>query len=226
MVVDKTPKKYLIELVIIFTGISGSFLVDEYREDLEINRQIKKSFVALKSELLSDEQGLKNLIALYDSTEVYYSYILDIEKLEKLDLKTKDRVWFLNSTPWGNQLNLSVFKSMEASGILYKISDDTLRNQILKLYQKVYEKYHDLVDYDLTHIQKMDDIVLKNFILTTKGSFWNINWGKNKNYSQLRDNIELKNYVSANRATKYMLSKNAKLVIDEIRKTISIIDDY
>jgi hypothetical protein len=226
MVVDKTPKKYLIELVIIFTGISGSFLVDEYREDLEINRQIKKSFVALKSELLSDEQGLKNLIALYDSTEVYYSYILDIEKLEKLDLKTKDRVWFLNSTPWGNQLNLSVFKSMEASGILYKISDDTLRNQILKLYQKVYEKYHDLVDYDLTHIQKMDDIVLKNFILTTKGSFWNINWGKNKNYSQLRDNIELKNYVSANRATKYMLSKNAKMVIDEIRKTISIIDDY
>ncbi len=52
---DKTPKKYLIELVIIFTGISGSFLVDEYREDLEINRQIKKSLVALKSELLNDE---------------------------------------------------------------------------------------------------------------------------------------------------------------------------
>jgi len=73
---DKTPKKYLIELVIIFTGISGSFLVDEYREDLEINRQIKKSLAALKSELLSDEQSLKNLIALYDSTEVYYNYII------------------------------------------------------------------------------------------------------------------------------------------------------
>ena len=223
---DKTPKKYLIELVIIFTGISGSFLVDEYREDLEINRQIQKSLAALKSELLSDEQSLKNLIALYDSTEVYYNYIIDVEKLEKLDLKTKDRVWFLNSTPWGNKLNLSVYKSMEASGVLYKISDDTLRNQILKLYQKVYEQYHQLVDYDLTHIQKMDDIVLKNFILTTKGSFWNINWQKNKNYSQFRDNMELKNYVSANRATKYMLSKNAKKVIEEIRNTMSIIDDY
>jgi len=223
---DKTPKKYLIELVIIFTGISGSFLVDEYREDLEINRQIQKSLAALKSELLSDEQSLKNLIALYDSTEVYYNYIIDVEKLEKLDLKTKDRVWFLNSTPWGNKLNLSVYKSMEASGVLYKISDDTLRNQILKLYQKVYEQYHQLVDYDLTHIQKMDDIVLKNFILTTKGSFWNINWQKNKNYSQFRDNMELKNYVSANRATKYMLSKNAKKVIEEIRNTMSIIDVY
>ena len=223
---DKTPKKYLIELVIIFTGISGSFLVDEYREDLEINRQIQKSLAALKSELLSDEQSLKNLIALYDSTEVYYNYIIDVEKLEKLDLKTKDRVWFLNSTPWGNKLNLSVYKSMEASGVLYKISDDTLRNQILKLYQKVYEQYHQLVDYDLTHIQKMDDIVLKNFILTTKGSFWNINWQKNKNYSQFRDNMELKNYVSANRATKYMLSKNAKKVIEEIHNTMSIIDVY
>ena len=73
---DNTPKKYLIELVIIFTGICGSFLIDEYREDLEINRQIKKSLGALKPELLSDEQSLKNLIALYYSTEVYYNYII------------------------------------------------------------------------------------------------------------------------------------------------------
>ena len=56
---NNTVKKYLLEFVIIFSGISGSFLVDEYREDLEINRQIKKSLLALKSELLDDVENLE-----------------------------------------------------------------------------------------------------------------------------------------------------------------------
>ena len=54
---NNTTKKYLLEFVIIFSGISGSFLVDEYREDLEINRQISKSLLAIKSELLDDERN-------------------------------------------------------------------------------------------------------------------------------------------------------------------------
>ena len=223
---NNTVKKYLLEFVIIFSGISGSFLVDEYREDLEINRQIQKSLLALKSELLDDVENLTGLISLYDSSEEYYDYIINTEKLKKLDLSTKNKVWRLNSTPWGNKLNLSVFQSMEASGVLYKISNETLRNQILSLYQKTYEKYHHIVDYDLTHIQKMDDIVLKSFILTKRDVFWNINWQENKNFIQLKDNIELKNYISANRSTKYMLSKNAEKVIAQINKTISIIDNY
>ena len=148
---NNTVKKYLLEFVIIFSGISGSFLVDEYREDLEINRQIKKSLLALKSELLDDEENLKGLISLYDSSEEYYDYIINTEKLKKLDLSTKNKVWRLNSTPWGNKLNLSVFQSMEASGVLYKISNDTLRNQILSLYQKTYEKYHHHIHYWQLH---------------------------------------------------------------------------
>ena len=112
------------------------------------------------------------------------------------------------------------------STLLYKISNDSLRNQILSLYQNTYERYHHIVDYDLTHIQKMDDLALKSFVLTEKDVFWNIDWNVNQNFIQLENNIELKNYISANRSNKYMLSKNAKKVITEIKKTISIIDNY
>ena len=223
---NNTIKKYLLEFVIIFSGISGSFLVDEYREDLEINRQISKSLLAIKSELLDDERNLNGIIDLYDSSEFYYDYMLDIEELKKLDLSTKNKIWNYFSTPWGNKLNLSVFRSIEASGLLYKISNDSLRNQILILYQNTYERYHHIVDYDLTHIQKMDDLALKSFVLTEKDVFWNIDWSVNQNFIQLENNIELKNYISANRSNKYMLSKNAKKVITEIKKAISIIDNY
>lgn len=47
-------KKYLIELLVIFVGISASFLVDEYRENIEIDRQVEKSLHSLKAELNSD----------------------------------------------------------------------------------------------------------------------------------------------------------------------------
>ena len=142
---NNTTKKYLLEFVIIFSGISGSFLVDEYREDLEINRQISKSLLAIKSELLDDARNLNGIIDLYDSSEFYYDYMLDVEELKKLDLSTKNKIWRYFSTPWGNKLNLSVFRSIEASGLLYKISNDSLRNQILSLYQNTYERVELLI---------------------------------------------------------------------------------
>ena len=71
----------------------------------------------------------------------------------------------------------------------------------------------------------MDDLALKSFVLTEKDIFWNIDWNVNQNFIQLENNIELKNYISANRSNKYILSKNAEKVITEIKKTISVIDN-
>ena len=47
------------------------------------------------------------------------------------------------------KLNLLI--AMEASGIIYKIDNDSIR-KILDLYQNGYERYHHVIDYDLTHI--------------------------------------------------------------------------
>ena len=55
-------KKYFIELMVIFVGISASFLVDEFREDLEIDKQVRKSLYSLQKELNNDIIHLKNLI--------------------------------------------------------------------------------------------------------------------------------------------------------------------
>ncbi|OUW38094.1 MAG: hypothetical protein CBD44_01715 [Flavobacteriaceae bacterium TMED184] len=219
-------KKYLIELLVIFVGISASFLVDEYREDIEIGRQVRKSLHSLKTELNSDVKDLKTLIANIDSTDEHFSYILNFNAKSLVDKIVLDKAWQAVTTPRGGKLNLSVYNSMEASGIIYKIDDDSIRNEILDLYQNGYEWYHHVIDYDLTHIQKMDDIILKDFVLLTDNKSWNLDWSKDSNIDQMFNNNELRNYIAANRGTKNIMKNRAKRLIGRIERVTQIIDKY
>ena len=198
-------KKYLIELLVIFVGISASFLVDEYREDLEIDKQVRKSLYSLQKELNSDVEHLKNLINNIENSDDQFSFILSLKTSQSFTDSVLDKAWQTVTTPRGGKLNLSVFNAMEASGIIYKIDNDSVRGQILDLYQNGYERYHHVIDYDLTHIQKMDDIILKNFSLRIDNTSWNLDWNENSNIEQIVKNSELRNYIAANRGTKNII---------------------
>ena len=219
-------KKYLIELLVIFVGISASFLVDEYREDLEIDKQVKKSLYSLQKELNSDIEHLKNLIKNIENSDDQFSFILSLEASQSLTDSVLDKAWQTVTTPRGGKLNLSVFNAMEASGIIYKIDNDSIRAQILDLYQNGYERYHHVIDYDLTHIQKMDDIILKNFSLRIDNTSWNLDWNENSNINQIVENSELRNYIAANRGTKNIMKIRSKALIEKINKVIELINKY
>ena len=115
---------------------------------------------------------------------------------------------------------------MEASGIIYKIDNDSVRGQILDLYQNGYERYHHVIDYDLTHIQKMDDIILKNFSLRIDNTSWNLDWNENSNIEQIVKNSELRNYIAANRGTKNIMKIRSKALIEKINKVVELINKY
>ena len=219
-------KKYLIELIVIFVGISASFLVDEFREDLEIDKQVRKSLYSLKKELNNDIMHLKNLIKNIENSDNQFSFILNLEFSQSLKDTILDKAWQTVTTPRGGKLNLSVFNAMEASGIIYKIDNDSIRGEILNLYQNGYERYHHVIDYDLTHIQKMDDIILKNFSLRVDNTSWNLDWSKKSNIDQIVKNSELRNYIAANRGTKNIMKMRAKALIENINKVVNLIDTY
>ena len=219
-------KKYFIELIVIFVGISASFLVDEFREDLEIDKQVSKSLYSLQKELNNDIIHLENLIKNIENSDNQFSYILNLELSKSLKDSVLDKAWQTVTTPRGGKLNLSVFNAMEASGIIYKIDNDSIRGEILDLYQNGYERYHHVIDYDLTHIQKMDDIVLKNFSLRVDNTSWNLDWSKKSNIDQIVKNSELRNYIAANRGTKNIMKMRAKALIENINKVVNLIDTY
>ena len=219
-------KKYLIELTVIFVGISASFLVDEFREDLEIEKQVRTSLYSLKKELNNDILHLKNLIKNIENSDDLFSFILNLEFSQSIKDSILDKAWQTITTPRGGKLNLSVFNAMEASGIIYKIDNDSIRGEILDLYQNGYERYHHVIDYDLTHIQKMDDIILKNFSLRVDNTSWNLDWSKKSNIEQIVNNNELRNYIAANRGTKNIMKMRAKALIENIKKVVNLIDTY
>jgi len=219
-------KKYLIELLVIFVGISASFLVDEYREDLEIDKQVRKSLYSLQKELNSDIEHLKDLINNIDNSDDQFSFILSLKTSQSFTDSVLDKAWQTVTTPRGGKLNLSVFNAMEASGIIYKIDNDSVRGQILDLYQNGYERYHHVIDYDLTHIQKMDDIILKNFSLRVDNTSWNLDWNENSNIEQIVENSELRNYIAANRGTKNIMKIRSKALIEKINKVVELINKY
>ena len=219
-------KKYFIELMVIFVGISASFLVDEFREDLEIDKQVRKSLYSLQKELNNDILHLENLIKNIENSDNQFSYILNLELSKSLKDSVLDKAWQTVTTPRGGKLNLSVFNAMEASGIIYKIENDSIRGEILNLYQNGYERYHHVIDYDLTHIQKMDDIILKNFSLRVDNTSWNLDWSKKSNIDQIVKNSELRNYIAANRGTKNIMKMRAKALIENINKVVNLIDTY
>ena len=219
-------KKYFIELMVIFVGISASFLVDEFREDLEIDKQVRKSLYSLQKELNNDIIHLKNLIKNIENSDNQFSYILNLGSSKSLKDSVLDKAWQTVTTPRGGKLNLSVFNAMEASGIIYKIDNDSIRGEILDLYQNGYERYHHVIDYDLTHIQKIDDIILKNFSLRVDNTSWNLDWSKKSNIDQIVKNSELRNYIAANRGTKNIMKMRAKVLIENITKVVNLIDTY
>ena len=164
-------KKYLIELLVIFVGISASFLVDEYREDIEIGRQVRKSLHSLKTELNSDVKDLKTLIANIDSTDEHFSYILNFNAKSLVDKAVKK----LKEEKIKYSLNLTINSGDEID--LVKRATKNGYNKILAIggdgtVQKV-----------VAGIVMQQSISLKKMVFALIPSGTGNDWAKSKNIS-------------------------------------------
>ena len=220
-----------IEFLAVLLGITGSLFIEDKNNDREIDKQISSSLHALKSELLTNYGQLKNFKETIPKRLPGLDFVIRADSLRYLNTDQLDQYYQISTTNWGSKMNNRVFTSMEASGLIYKIESDPLRNGILNLYQTVYGRYHYLLDYDLTHIQKFDDIILSSdFELRDDVNYnswqWVMDWENNKNIIQFKENKHFRNFLIANRANKRLLMRVLPFHLDETNKTIELITDY
>ena len=125
-------------------------------------------------------------------------------------------------------MNERVFNSMEATGLIYKIDDDSLRTNIINLFNKKYAKHHYLLDYDLTHIQKKDDISISSFVYRDDPSsyYWTVDWQNPKNILQFSENLVFRNYLIANRASKRLIKNSVLKLITDTKVVIDDINNF
>ena len=135
-----------IEFLAVLLGISGSLYIDDLQNQNEMKTQISKSMHALIGELNSNSEQLSKLEEklLKDLPELDKLIKKDsIDFLAPIDL---DKRVFKAFTNWGRPLNRVVFNSIESSGLIYNINDDSLRNDIINLYENTYSRFDYVVD--------------------------------------------------------------------------------
>ena len=116
-----------------------------------------------------------------------------------------------------------VFNSIESSGLIYNINDDSLRNDIINLYENTYSRFDYVVDYELTDIKKLDNTYVKAFILKddSLSTSWIIDWSIKANRDQLKSNQLLMNHFIISRANKRILQK---IIPFQKQKTLNLIN--
>jgi len=218
-----------IEFLAVLLGITGSFFIDDRKNERELIKQINSSLHALRGELLTNTKELENFNKYFPKHLPRLDFVIKADSLKYLSVNELDSYYQSSTTNWGSKMNYRVFDSIEASGLIYKIDNDSLRNSILSLYQNIYDRYHYVLDYDLTHIQKFDDIILSSdFELRDDPNNWQwtMNWSNESNINQFKENKHFRNFLIANRANKRLLKRYIPSLLAETNKTIDLISNY
>tara|TARA_B100001142_G_scaffold316870_1_gene357131 strand:+ start:372 stop:1079 length:708 start_codon:yes stop_codon:yes gene_type:complete len=212
-----------IEFLAVLLGISGSLYIDDLQNQNEMKAQISKSMHALIGELNANSDLLSKLEE---------RLLKDLPELDKVIKKDSIEYWtpidldkriFKASTNWGRPLNRVVFNSIESSGLIYNIHDDSLRNEIINLYENTYSRFNYVVEYELTDIKKLDNIYVKAFTLKddSLSTAWIVDWSINANRDQLKKNQLLMNHFIISRGNKRILQK---IIPSQKQKTLSLIN--
>ena len=217
-----------IEFLAVLLGITGSLLIDEKKNDQQLVEQVNSSLHALRGEMQTNIANLEKFKDFFPKALPMLDFVIRADSLEYLSEKEIDLYTQRSSTNWGSKLNNRVFNSMEASGLIYKITNDSLRNKILDLYQETYDRYDYLLDYDLTHIQKFDDISLLAFELRDDpvSTNWTGNWKNKDNFIQYKENKHVRNFLIANRGNKRLIRNSIPIIIKKTKVARSIIDNH
>ena len=219
-----------IEFIAVLLGITGSLLLDGRSKEVEIQEQINSSLVALVGELNSNVEEFDRLTMALDKGMPYLNQAIKAENLNLLKKSQLDSLGFRSTTPWGRPLNRMVYKSLEASGLIYNIRDDSLRTRILNLYEKIYVRYQFLIDYELNDIKKLDNVFVSDFVLRDdqdpKTWWWPIDWSNKENIRQFKENTILRNHFIVNRGNKRILKGTSPKFRDATQQTINAIKEY
>ena len=217
-----------IEFLAVLLGITGSLLIDEKKNDQQLISQVNSSLHALRGEMETNIANLEKFKEFFPKALPMLDFVIRADSLEYLSEKDLDLYSQRSATNWGSKLNDRVFNSMEASGLIYKITNDSLRSKILDLYQDTYERYAYLLDYDLTHIQKFDDISLLAFELRddSVSTNWAIDWQNKNNFIQFKDIVHVRNFLIANRGTKRLMRNSIPRILKKTKAAKAIIDDH
>ena len=101
-----------VEFVAVFLGIALSLWVDDYRENVNIRRDVRNSLNAIALELAENKETLSYTINAIKFNDTFSDRLLDTKTFDIQKIATKDSIWNANIIPLGNKLYVNAYKNM------------------------------------------------------------------------------------------------------------------
>ena len=204
--------KYAIgEILLIFIGITLAIWFDNYKE----NNKNKKRELVLLNELLKDEK--ENYIELNEDLNYFYQaregceYVLDHIENNK-PVSDSIGIYFgrIQISPI-IQLQKSTYYTIQSIG-WHIVSNDSLRSEIIFLYDRLYDALEELV-------HKRDFTYIRDYIVPLYNMHFNSIDNMPVNYEALINDMIVKNTV---RKSKYLKEEIIRFTQRRIDKNIKV----
>lgn len=129
-------REFILEIAIIVFAVSLSIWLHDKSESKHQQHEVKEFLLGLREDLLSDLKEIKQDKESYIAQEQAFKYVTSIRPGGSLhpDSLKKHQTWFFNTTRL--QQNDGRFEGFKASGKIGNISDKSIQNNIMDLYQE------------------------------------------------------------------------------------------
>ena len=214
-----------VEFVAVFLGIALSLWVDDYRENVNIKKDVHNSLNAIALELAENKETLSFTINAIKFNDTFSDRLLDTKNFDNQNIATKDSIWLANIIPLGNKLYVNAYKNMASSGLLYKIYDRKLLYDIQTVYENDITNFEWWVDYETKFVEHIDKYIFKNLALSKKAYNWELDWNNVNTVNGLKT-TEFQNLMIGNRSNRDILKYYADRLIISMENILKGIEDY
>ena len=215
-----------IEFMAVLLGISASLWLENNRTERELKFQLNQSLKALKLSIIEDKKSMNQFIENHDELISHFNFIQNEDSIKESSNERLKIAFEQSTIPRSINLDFTIFSSMESSGLIYKIQNDELRNKILKLFQSHYTSLIEIFDYDLENVKKMDNVIIKDFIISKQSVMWNLDY---KHPSTRRDIVEnqiFQNYMAGNKSTKIIMVRIIGRLVEQADDLINELNKW
>lgn len=238
MVSKNSPRKnlgriigrYLTEVIVIFIGITISFLFEQWRE-AKNNRDKEREFVeslitdlrAKKNELTTDLKGLKRNIQIADSC---FKFTYGGKELPNSVLKSLHGIQY---SFWGFRSGSPTYNSSSATGLWQQLPD-SLRRQIFSLYEVGFHEVEAASKLATDFYLKSVEYMLENKLGTSIGvKLQDGTVVKPLNFDELRKGFSNRSFLESLKhktdLMKFLVAINTETT-NSIDKTIGSLESY
>ena len=214
-----------VEFIAVFLGIALSLWVDDYRENVNIKRDVRNSLNAIALELAENKETLSYTINAIKFNDTFSDRLLDTKNFDIQKIATKDSIWNANIIPLGNKLYVNAYKNMVSSSLLHNINNQKLLQEIQAVYEYDIKNFEWWVDYETKFVEHIDKYIFKNLALSKKAYNWELDWNNVKTVNGLKT-TEFQNLMIGNRSNRDALKYFAEKLNESMGNILKGIEDY